>query len=248
MAGEPDGITAGSVGGGVESTTAGLAKGVTPIHGGVVAGRFTTRVGIMEYNEVGAIRFDLPRFRGRAHRRGSGAVDAWSGEMPIVGEPATKDEDSANPATGSSTVLDSEVPLTTTESLVPSADPGGGVGPARPRLLLVEDDWRTHSALRKILGKLGWEVHSAMTVSGGLALLGLKPDAIVLDLMLPDGDGAAVLRKVRSERLPIKVAVTTGVDDGERLDEIRRLAPDALLRKPMDLKDLLQILGIEPPA
>ena len=47
--------------------------------------------------------------------------------------------------------------------------PGSEEAFQRPslRVLLVEDDWRTHSALRKILGKLGWEVHSAMTVSGG---------------------------------------------------------------------------------
>ena len=62
-------------------------------------------------------------------------------------------------------------------------------------------------------GRLGWEVHSAMTVSGGLALLDLRPDAVILDLMLPDGDGMEVLRKVRAEKLETKVAVTTGIED-----------------------------------
>jgi DNA-binding response OmpR family regulator len=119
---------------------------------------------------------------------------------------------------------------------------------ARPRLLLVEDDWSTHTALRKILVKLGWEVHSAMTVSGGLALLHLNPQAIILDLMLPDGDGMDVLRRVRDENHPAKVAVTTGIEDRARLEEIRRLAPDALLRKPLELKDLLRVLGGLTPA
>ena len=142
-----------------------------------------------------------------------------------------------------------EVQVTTTNGSVPAVEPiGGGPPETKPRLLLVEDDWRTHSALRKILGKLGWEVHSAMTVSGGLALLDLKPEAIVLDLMLPDGDGMAVLRKVRSERLRAKVAVTTGVEDARRLDEIRSLSPDALLRKPLELSDLLRALGADPAA
>jgi two-component system OmpR family response regulator len=115
--------------------------------------------------------------------------------------------------------------------------------PQKPRLLLVEDDWRTQSALRKILTKLGWEVHSAMTVSGGLALLHLKPQAIILDMMLPDGDGIDVLRQVRAESQAVKVAVTTGIEDRARLEEIRKLAPDALLRKPLDLEDLLRALG-----
>jgi CheY-like chemotaxis protein len=113
---------------------------------------------------------------------------------------------------------------------------------ARPRLLLVEDDWITHSALRKILIKLGWEVHSAMTVSDGLALLHLKPDAIILDMMLPDGDGVDVLRQVRAENQPAKVAVTTGIDDRARLEKVRELAPDAVLRKPLELEDLLRVL------
>jgi DNA-binding response OmpR family regulator len=122
-------------------------------------------------------------------------------------------------------------------------EPEAGDVPPRPRLLLVEDDWRTHSALRKILTKLGWEVHSAMTVSGGLALLHLKPQAIILDMMLPDGDGMEVLRQVRADKNPAKVAVTTGIEDRERLEEIRQLSPDALLRKPLDLDDLLRALG-----
>ncbi len=129
------------------------------------------------------------------------------------------------------------------------ADPDGptpGQELSRPRLLLIEDDWRTHSALRKILGRLGWEVHSAMTVSSGLTLLDLRPDAVILDLMLPDGDGMAVLRKVRSERLLMKIAVTTGIEDRARLEEIRSLEPDALLRKPLELQDLLRAIGVEP--
>ena len=147
--------------------------------------------------------------------------------------------------TGSSETFGSEVEverLDHQEGPVGSADEGEL---SKPRLLLVEDDWRTHSALRKILGRLGWEVHSAMTVSSGLALLDLKPDAVILDLMLPDGDGMAVLRKVRSEQLASKVAVTTGIEDRARLEEIRKLQPDALLRKPLDLSDLLRAIGIE---
>ncbi len=114
--------------------------------------------------------------------------------------------------------------------------------PTKRRVLLVEDDWRTHAALRKILTKLGWEVYSAMTVSGGLALLHLRPQAIILDMMLPDGDGMAVLRQVRAEQQTAMVAVTTGIEDRVRLEEIRHLAPDALLRKPLELDDLLKLL------
>jgi len=140
-------------------------------------------------------------------------------------------------------VLALEVAVSMTDG---PSDPGSlasGEEPEKPRLLLVEDDWRTHSALCKILARRGWEVHSAMTVSGGLALLHLKPQAIILDLMLPDGDGIAVLYQIRAENQPAKVAVTTGIEDRSRLEEIRKLAPDAILRKPLNLEELLRVLG-----
>lgn len=133
--------------------------------------------------------------------------------------------------------------MITEKQLIP-ADVSSPRERVRPRLLLVEDDLRTHSALAKILGKLGWEVQSAMTVAAGLALLELNPDAVILDLMLPDGDGLAVLRKIRSESLKMKIAVTTGIDDRERLEEVKELKPDALLRKPLELSDLFRALGI----
>jgi CheY-like chemotaxis protein len=145
-------------------------------------------------------------------------------------------------------VLEPEVELTTSDDRVGPAESVALKEPAKPRVLLIEDDWRTHSALRKILGRLGWEVHSAMTVTGGLALLELRPDAVILDLMLPDGDGVAVLRKLRADQPGAKVAVTTGVEDFARLEEIRGLRPDALLRKPLELGDLLHVLGIARPA
>ncbi len=121
-------------------------------------------------------------------------------------------------------------------------DESPGTSSPKRRLVLIEDDWSTHSALRKILSRLGWEVQSAMTVSAGLALLPLNPEAVILDLMLPDGDGLTVLQKVRAEYPTIRVAVTTGVEDRQRLDEIQSLKPDALLRKPLELSDLLRAL------
>ncbi len=120
---------------------------------------------------------------------------------------------------------------------------GGEAAPARPRLLLVEDDPCTHSAFRKIFARLGWEVSSAMTVAGGLMLLELRPEALILDLMLPDGDGVDLLRKIRADRLATRVAVMTGVEDRDRLDAVRLLRPEALVRKPVDLDEVLRAIG-----
>ena len=114
--------------------------------------------------------------------------------------------------------------------------------PARKRILIVEDDHATYSALRSILTHYGYEVLLATTVAEADALLDTLPDVMVLDLMLPDGDGASLLRRVRDERLPVRVSVTTGMDDPEHLRQVQRLEPEFLLKKPIDLDQLLRTL------
>jgi DNA-binding response OmpR family regulator len=153
----------------------------------------------------------------------------------------------ADPGIGGSADSSWEVDVAMLENQVAPVESVLEDEPAKRRLLLIEDDWRTQTALRKILSRLGWEVHSAMTVAAGLALLDLKPEAVLLDLMLPDGDGAAVIRQVRAESLEMKVIVTTGIEDRRRLEYVRGLQPDAVLRKPVELDDLLRILETERP-
>src|SRR3982751_3177623 len=67
------------------------------------------------------------------------------------------------------------------------------------------------------------------------------PDCIVLDLELPDGPGETILRKVRLERLPIRVVVNTGMPESGRLSEVSYMRPDAVLQKPLDAAGLLTI-------
>jgi DNA-binding response OmpR family regulator len=111
---------------------------------------------------------------------------------------------------------------------------------------LVEDDWRAHRLLHQVLVKVGYEVISAMTQASGLAGLGRGLDCVILDLELPDGSGEAILRRIRGERLPVRVAVTTGEADPRRLCKLAALEPDLLLTKPIDLGALVGWL--EQPA
>jgi DNA-binding response OmpR family regulator len=112
--------------------------------------------------------------------------------------------------------------------------------------LLVEDDPATGRALGRILGRKGCDVRLAPTLSDARSLLGEGPDGIVLDLMLPDGDGADLLRQVRSQGPATRVVVTTGASDPSRLRAVSRLRPDALLTKPIDLDELVRALGLSP--
>lgn len=110
-------------------------------------------------------------------------------------------------------------------------------------MLLVEDDRATYTALRTLLALKGWQVDLATTVADALAALDPPPAWIILDLMLPDGNGLSVLQAVRSRRLGCRVAVTTGSNDPTVLNAVWGLGPEILLRKPIDLPELLRGVG-----
>jgi len=112
------------------------------------------------------------------------------------------------------------------------------------RVLIVEDDVVSASALRSILTRKGCDVLTVSTVADALPLLAHPLDVILLDLMLPDGDGAAVLRELRRRNSTVRVVVTTALADPARLLELRDLRPDRVLRKPIELVDLLDAIGI----
>jgi two-component system OmpR family response regulator len=110
----------------------------------------------------------------------------------------------------------------------------------RGRLLIVEDDRPSGSALKSILTSHGWEVTLATTVAQAMIVLGSEnPKVILLDLMLPDGTGDVVLRRIRAENLSTRVVVTTAVIDSEILKQVRALNPFAMMQKPLDLRKLL---------
>jgi CheY-like chemotaxis protein len=123
-------------------------------------------------------------------------------------------------------------------------NPGGSQGVAvKRKTLIVEDDRVSRTALVKILEQMGHELETAVTVAEGLAKLSLGPEYVLLDLMLPDGSGVAVLEQIRRDSLPIKVAVTTGTSDREMLEAVNRLKPDALFLKPLHLPDIARWLA-----
>jgi DNA-binding NarL/FixJ family response regulator len=145
-----------------------------------------------------------------------------------------------------------EWPTGTTPALPLATDRASGDIPKRPdespapergRALIVEDNIPTSSALAVTCRRLGYRTDIARTVEEAHAKLQNTPDVILLDLKLAGGDdGTDVLRTVRKQKLPIRVAVVTGMDDVPALEAVESLAPDALFRKPLRFSDLEQWL------
>lgn len=107
------------------------------------------------------------------------------------------------------------------------------------KVLVVEDDREIRMLLQASLGVEGFEVQTAVSVSEATALLAHDPpDVIVLDLGLPDGDGAELVRAVRRRSsTPIIVASARH----QEAQKIRLLddGADDFLTKPFSVGELL---------
>jgi DNA-binding response OmpR family regulator len=109
------------------------------------------------------------------------------------------------------------------------------------RTLIVEDDPDSSEVLAEALTAEGFEVDVAASVGQALIKLerGLLPAAMIVDLRLPDASGGLLLRRIRRDELPIKVAVVTGVPDPASHFDATRFPPDRIFKKPLDLASLL---------
>lgn len=110
---------------------------------------------------------------------------------------------------------------------------------AGARVLVVDDEPFIIRALQASLRAAGYEVRTATTAAGALKTAALwSPDAVVLDLRLPDGDGVSVCRRLREwSRAP--VLVVSAMDDEP--DKIAALdaGADDYVTKPYATGELL---------
>ncbi len=116
------------------------------------------------------------------------------------------------------------------------------------RVLVVEDDPASRKALMVLLKRLGHEVEGAECARAALAKLDTHPEIVLLDIMLPDGLGIAVLQEIRTRRLPMRVAILTGVQDPQEIAELTDYEPDAIFSKPLNLNALTEWMqtGVVP--
>jgi two-component system, OmpR family, KDP operon response regulator KdpE len=107
------------------------------------------------------------------------------------------------------------------------------------RVLVVDDEPHILRALKASLRGAGYEVDTADTAEGALTAVALAPpDAVILDLVLPDGRGTDVARELRTwSSVPIIVLSVVG-DESEKVAALDAGADD-YVTKPFGVDELL---------
>ena len=107
------------------------------------------------------------------------------------------------------------------------------------RILMIEDDVSLASMVAEYLRTAGMQVDAAHDAESGLSALSrMNPDAVILDLMLPDLDGFEVCRRIRvSSEVPV-IMLTARGDDTDRIVGLE-LGADDYLPKPFNPRELL---------
>lgn len=110
-------------------------------------------------------------------------------------------------------------------------------------VLIVDDNALIRKMMRSVLEAEGETCREAATGAEALLAIHAKvPDAVLLDLHLPDTDGLTLLRMLGASQLPRfpRVVLVTGSDEVGLGEEARKLGAAAVLRKPVAPETLVR--------
>ena len=113
--------------------------------------------------------------------------------------------------------------------------------PAKPRILIVEDDEVTQHLMKRFLQRSGFDVICADNGSEGFnRAVGEQPNLVILDMMMPGMDGFGFLRELRrSPAAGLPVIVTSALADPARQAQALELgASEYLVKTKFSLADL----------
>ncbi|WP_276354652.1 response regulator transcription factor [Cohnella caldifontis] len=110
----------------------------------------------------------------------------------------------------------------------------------RPHIMVIDDDEKITSLLRRSLAFEGYEVSTASDGAEGLRLLGQRAaDLVVLDVMMPRIDGWEVCRRIREAGIVAPVLMLTAKDDVQDRVKGLDMGADDYLVKPFALEELM---------
>lgn len=113
-------------------------------------------------------------------------------------------------------------------------------------MLIVEDNELVSGALRILFEETGRRVSVAGTIADAVTRATAdRPDLVLLDVTLPDGDGLTIVERLRDAGQDVGVVVAlTGHDEPAIVERCTRLGCVDVLLKPVPTRELLRKAGI----
>jgi DNA-binding response OmpR family regulator len=118
-------------------------------------------------------------------------------------------------------------------------------------VLVVDDEADFLATYDRLLRRQGYRTITAATLQAALAALDReRPDLIIADLRLSDGDGLDVVRAARARLRPPPVIVVTGFASGESRRQALDVGATAYLAKPFSTSALVSLVRetLGPPS
>ncbi len=113
----------------------------------------------------------------------------------------------------------------------------------KKRVLVVDDDEAIVEMFTDLLDRDGrFEVQTCTTgYDAGILTEQFRPDVLLLDFKLPDVNGSAVCKSIRSNSKyeHIRIIIISGVADPDEVEELLLAGADDFIRKPFDINEVI---------
>jgi len=114
------------------------------------------------------------------------------------------------------------------------------------RVLVVDDESTVRLAVSRVLTHLGYMVHtcsSGAEATEYVAAHAREVDLVLLDLILPNMSGTAVLKRLRELKPDVRVVILSGFSDSQGVEELLAAGARAMVRKPFTAAELSQAIA-----
>ena len=111
------------------------------------------------------------------------------------------------------------------------------------KLLVVDDEALVRALVKEVAGSLGLEVLSAGTLEEGLALAHGGVDMVLLDVLLPDGNGLDRIKDFSCLPSRPEILIISGYGDGNAVETALRSGVWEFLTKPLSVHELTQAIS-----
>jgi len=113
-----------------------------------------------------------------------------------------------------------------------------------PSALIVDDEQRVCEFIVRFLARCDWRGTAVDSGEGALGKLETEHfDLIILDLVMPGMSGAETFRGIRKVDAEVPVVIITAYPDSNLMAQALQVGPFAVMKKPLTLNELRQVLG-----